>query len=99
MNDQYYYARDGKRNGPISFSQLQQLAVKGELGRQQKVWCKGMQEWQSAGSVADLFEDLPPDLVVESVLSSQSTSLDLGKTTRPIVATGETAPTMLAESA
>src|SRR6266699_2061666 len=62
MNDQYYYATDGKRSGPISFSQLRQLAVKGELKRHQKVWSKGMKDWQSAASVEKLFDDLPPDL-------------------------------------
>jgi hypothetical protein len=62
MDKQYFYALDGERKGPISFADLRQLATKGELSRQTKVWCRGMKDWQPASSVAELFVGLPPDL-------------------------------------
>lgn len=68
MNEQYFYANDGKRAGPVCFAQLRALATKGGLKRRDKVWCSGMKEWQPAESVPKLFEDLPPDLESEATL-------------------------------
>ena len=65
MSEQYYYASNGQRKGPIDFADLRELAVKAELKRDAKVWWKGMQEWQPAGAVSGLFEDLPPDLELQ----------------------------------
>ena len=65
MSDSYYYTSDGKRQGPVSFAILRELATKAELKRDQKVWCPGMKEWQPATSIDKLFEDLPPDLEPE----------------------------------
>lgn len=68
MADDYYYARDGKRNGPVSLEALKDLALKDELKRQDRIWCKGMQGWQPAGSVDKLFDDVPPDLEDDALL-------------------------------
>jgi len=65
MSDSYYYTSNGKRQGPVSFQMLRELATRAELKRDQKVWCPGMKEWQSASSIDKLFEDLPPDLEPE----------------------------------
>lgn len=62
MSDQYYYSVDGKREGPIPFTALRELATNGELKRTTKVWCQGMKEWERAGTLQKLFDDLPPDL-------------------------------------
>jgi hypothetical protein len=61
MENTYFYTVAGKQHGPVSFEQLKLLAIHDELGRRDKVWRKGMKEWQRADSVAELFEDLPPE--------------------------------------
>jgi hypothetical protein len=66
MGSQFFYAVDGRQNGPVSFDELKQLASRDELKRWHKVWCKGMQNWQAAGSLEGLFDDLPPDLDEEA---------------------------------
>jgi hypothetical protein len=62
MAEQYFYAVNGHRNGPIPFEALRDLATKGELKRSAKVWCRGMKQWEPAASVPSLFDELPPDL-------------------------------------
>jgi len=62
MNEQYYYAINSQQQGPVSRLQIRELAARGELQRNDQVWCPGMKEWQTAGSIAELFESLPPDL-------------------------------------
>lgn len=61
-DQQYFYAIQGKRHGPVSFDVLRSMAEKQELGRADKIWGKGMSEWQQAGSLADLFDGLPPEI-------------------------------------
>jgi len=62
MSEQYYFAIDGKRNGPVSFEKLREMATRTDLKRQHKVWCPGMKQWEPASVIEKLFEDLPPDL-------------------------------------
>lgn len=62
MSEKYFYVIEGKRNGPVSFDELRKLAKADTLKHQSKVWCRSMSQWEPAGSVAGLFEDLPPDL-------------------------------------
>lgn len=58
----FFYISSGKRYGPVSFSHLRQLAAQDTLQRSDKVWCKGMPDWQEAGVIEDLFTGLPPEL-------------------------------------
>ncbi len=46
------------------------LLPKGELRRTDRVWTKGMADWQLASSVAGLFDDLPQDLETETTGAS-----------------------------
>lgn len=67
MNEQFYYASQGHRAGPVSLSTLRELAAQGALKRRSKIWCQGMQDWQQASSIPKLFDDLPPDLDLEDI--------------------------------
>jgi hypothetical protein len=60
--DAWYYTRDGERLGPVSLTELRELARVGTLDpRLGLVWTQGMAEWQAAGEVDGLFEKrLPP---------------------------------------
>ncbi len=60
MGEQYYCLVEGKRSGPFSLEELKDLALKGELKQEDSIWCKTTEEWQSAGTVAGLFDELAP---------------------------------------
>lgn len=53
---EWYFARDGKQNGPVSFEQLVALAGSGGLDPvKDLVWTSTMKDWIPAGQVPDLF--------------------------------------------
>lgn len=62
MSEKYYYTINGVRQVPITLVELKALAVHEALKRSDLVWTEGMAAWQSAGSTADIFQGLPPDL-------------------------------------
>lgn len=60
MNE-WYYAREGKQSGPVSFEQLAELARNGGLNRTKDlVWTSTMKDWLPAGQVPQLFTAPPP---------------------------------------
>jgi hypothetical protein len=67
MSDQWYYAKNKQRSGPVSLDQLKTLAASGQLLESDPVWCKGMAAWAPANTVPDLFADAPPPLPPSSV--------------------------------
>lgn len=53
---EWYFARDGKQNGPVSFEQLVGMARSGGLDPvKDLVWTSSMKDWIPAGRVPDLF--------------------------------------------
>lgn len=53
---QWYFARGGQQNGPVSFSELKTLATSGQLDAQRDLaWCDGMTDWKPAGEIENLF--------------------------------------------
>ena len=59
MADQWYYAQEGQRRGPISEDELKRLASSGQLKATDKVWTKGITAWQPASEIEGLIP--PPD--------------------------------------
>ncbi len=59
MSQEWYYTLGGKRVGPVSQEQLQQMAATGQLGPGEKVWRTDFPGWVPARSVPGLF-DPPP---------------------------------------
>jgi uncharacterized RDD family membrane protein YckC len=55
MAEQWYYSADGTQQGPISGSQLKQLAASGDLQRSDLIWKEGMADWVRADKVRGLF--------------------------------------------
>jgi len=54
--DQWYYAREGNQNGPISRGQLASLAANGGLDPvKDLVWNSSMKDWTPAGEIEGLF--------------------------------------------
>jgi hypothetical protein len=62
---EWFYARGGQQNGPVTFDQLKELARGGRLDAMDLVWTSTMKDWQPAGQVEGLLEtaaipDAPP---------------------------------------
>ena len=66
MADQWYYAQQGQRQGPVAEEQLKQLASSGQLKPTDKVWKQGMAAWQAVSQIPGLFpfvaSDEPPPI-------------------------------------
>lgn len=82
-NDQWFYARNGQKNGPVAGSILKQLARSGELSLSDLVWREGMTEWAPASKVKGLFPEgvvavAPPPLPTSplAVADAPTTNLD-----------------------
>ena len=54
-NDQWYYARNGERIGPVALDGLRAMASSGALKPQDLVWHESMTQWSPAGNISDLF--------------------------------------------
>ena len=62
MSTQWYYIKNGQRQGPINSKMLRQLANSGEVKPEEYIWKAGMTEWKTAKQVKGLFSesDTPP---------------------------------------
>ena len=58
------------RQGPVTLDELKSMAAREELRRSDLLWTEGMTTWQSAGSITEGFQGLPPDL--EPALSAHT---------------------------
>lgn len=58
--EEWFYARDGKKCGPFSPTQLKQLAGAGVLRPEELVWKTGMAKWVPASSIPALFPSGSP---------------------------------------
>jgi hypothetical protein len=60
MSDRtWFYAFDGKQQGPYPESQLRDLIVRGTVTADTLVWTEGMAGWQRAGDIPDLAPGAP----------------------------------------
>jgi hypothetical protein len=56
MADQWYYARNNQKHGPLTGQQLKRAAVTGQLQPTDMVWKEGMPKWVPASGVKGLFQ-------------------------------------------
>ena len=54
----WYFAREGRQQGPVSDEQIRRMAQDGSLRREDLVWKEGMAEWRPASQVPEL--NFPP---------------------------------------
>jgi len=62
---EWWYVKEGKRQGPVSPEALEALLLSGGVGPNTRVWRRGMEAWTKIASVADLQEVLkscPPPI-------------------------------------
>jgi hypothetical protein len=64
MAEQWYYAKDDEKRGPVTGARLRELAAAGELSPSDLIWQDGMAEWATALDMEGLFPEgvLPPPL-------------------------------------
>lgn len=65
MNAEWHYSQNGRRLGPVTLTQLQEMLQSGRLDENSLVWKPGMTDWVAAGSVSELFPPgapVPPPL-------------------------------------
>ena len=74
---QWYYVKNGQRQGPASTDQIKQLLASGQLQPSDLAWKEGMSQWVAAGTITELSQaqaksspQLPPS--VPAVPSSPS---------------------------
>ena len=62
---EWYYARGGQQNGPVSFETLVELARRGELDPlKDLVWTARMKDWVPAGQVREIFANQSATAVI-----------------------------------
>jgi len=74
MEAPWYFAQQGQRVGPVSSTQLKELAASGRLQPSDLVWKEGMAQWAAASEIKGLFPtatqaaapETPPPLPVVS---------------------------------
>jgi hypothetical protein len=53
---QWYFAKDGRQNGPVGIEELRSMAGGGTLARTDLVWNPSMKDWLPAGQVEGVFD-------------------------------------------
>ncbi|MEY4572617.1 MAG: hypothetical protein RLZ10_1860 [Bacteroidota bacterium] len=56
MSVEWYYSKDGKRKGPISYPELKKLVENNHLQPNDLVWHEGLPEWVIAKKIKGLYE-------------------------------------------
>ena len=67
MADDWYYAQNQERRGPVSFAKLKTMASDGWLRREELVWNAGMPEWTPAEKVHGLFASSLGQLLQDTI--------------------------------
>jgi hypothetical protein len=57
MASQWYYSRNGQKEGPVASEKLKELATSGQITPTNLVWKEGMAQWAKAGSIKGLFPE------------------------------------------
>jgi phage shock protein PspC (stress-responsive transcriptional regulator) len=85
QSQQWFYAQNGQKFGPIDAAGIKQLAAAGQLQLTDLVWREGMAEWSAASRVKGLFPEsvntttpppLPTAAVSNAAAAGPETNLD-----------------------
>ena len=72
MADDWYYAQNQDRRGPVSFAKLKTMASDGWLRREDLVWHAGMPEWKPAEKVPSLFASSLSQVLQDTIAGVRS---------------------------
>ena len=78
MSAQWYYMLGDKQLGPVSGSQLKQLAQTGQLQSTDQVWKEGMPSWEPASKIKGLFQvtSSPPPVPKPNIVTESGKQRD-----------------------
>jgi hypothetical protein len=82
---EWHYTRNGQQTGPVTWTQLRQLASSGQLLANDMVWRAGLPAWTVASTIQNLFAPplLPPGLpVTERPVDSSTIGKDATQTNK-----------------
>lgn len=86
---EWYYAKDGQQNGPVSFEKLRDLAASGMLDPSKDlVWNATMKDWVPAGQVEGIFVSRPNPIAIPPADPSNPYSAPQSDWTSPHLSTG-----------
>lgn len=71
MDQEWYYTIGGRQTGPISLSELNNLAITGQLLQTDMIWKTGMPGWVKANNLSGLFDTPNPDAPPPIIFSSE----------------------------
>jgi len=95
MENQWFYKRDGQRQGPINDSELRMLAEDGGLSTEDLVWKEGLEEWRKASSLKGLFpkshQSTPPPIPLIAGQENASALADATPSQQSSVSFGQSA--------
>jgi len=86
MSAQWYYTKNGQKNGPVSDAELKQFAASGELLPTDSLWKEGMSEWKQAGLFKALFNSAPMSPQPPEHFSAKKLWQNVGKVANQISA-------------
>lgn len=78
---EWYYAKHGEKQGPVSLADLRSMVVTGEVAQTDLVWRKGMADWIPAGQVPEISgvdSEPPANPVVSPASGSQIPQAEVG---------------------
>ena len=78
---EWYYAKHGEKQGPVSLATLRSMVVTGEVAQTDLVWKKGMADWVPAGQVGEISgvdSEPPANPVVSPASGSQTPQAEVG---------------------
>src|SRR3954451_17952922 len=71
----WYFARDGRKGGPVTFQQLQQFAAAGKLLPTDQILRPGGAAWETAASLPGLFGPKKSPTTIQAKAPAGKTAL------------------------
>ncbi len=85
---EWYYAKNGKQEGPVDLAALQGMIQSGEVSLTDLAWKEGMAEWTEAGKIPELSPDTAASAPAPAGDSAVPTDAGLGTGAGPAPVVG-----------
>jgi hypothetical protein len=72
MDEYFYLDKNRQQQGPVAANELPKYGVT----RNSYVWKEGMSNWEKAGSIAELSDICPPDIIATPSISQESPPME-----------------------
>ena len=84
MSDQWFYYHNNKQEGPLTFEQLKELVLNGQLNHTSYIWTKGFTDWKLIKDVHEL------NIEVKSIQKKQESTATATKEYTQVAQTNNT---------